>query len=334
MEEAFGEGVEEREGRHRRQATSHDIGCRTHDQDVGNQRLSDRPNHSQPDHLTANERSGPEVARDLSPSEGSGDIPVATSDLEKQAGDHLPGDPPAAVLIGFADMVRFQGALLGLGLLIGYLLGFLTGDGGISSADATTGETTSTEAPLWSLDWLGFGLGWSVAFGVGVAVILLGLVVWMERQGWAWLTEIERVVQQALVPRLMRCSIWQLACLAALAGVGEELLFRWAFQGGVELALRWLQAGDLLAVAGWPTRDGMTFLLAAMISAFLFGLCHAVTRAYWVLASFMGLVFSAVVVCGGGILAAILAHGLYDFLVFLMLRHEAKLQGSDAPAAV
>lgn len=223
---------------------------------------------------------------------------------------------------------------MGLGLLIGYLLGFLTGDGGISSADATTGETTSTEAPLWSLDWLGFGLGWSVAFGVGVAVILLGLVVWMERQGWAWLTEIERVVQQALVPRLMRCSIWQLACLAALAGVGEELLFRWAFQGGVELALRWLQAGDLLAVAGWPTRDGMTFLLAAMISAFLFGLCHAVTRAYWVLASFMGLVFSAVVVCGGGILAAILAHGLYDFLVFLMLRHEAKLQGSDAPAAV
>lgn len=334
MEEASGKGLEERKVGDRRQTASYDIGCRSHDQDLGNRRLSDPPNHSLTDDLTANDRSGPEVARDLRPSEGSGEIPVATSDPEKQAGDHLPGDPPAAVLIGFADMVRFQGALLAVGLLLGYLFGFLAGDVGIAPSDAATGDRSSTQAPLWSLDWLGFGLGWAVAIGVGVAVTLLWLVVWMDRQGWAWLTEIEQVVQQALVPSLVRCSIWQLACLAALAGVGEELLFRWAIQGGIELGLRWLQVGELLAVASWVTGDAATFLLAAVVSAFLFGLCHAVTRAYWVLASLMGLVFSLMVVSGGGLLAAILAHGLYDFLVFLLLRHQANGKASGASTAV
>ena len=246
------------------------------------------------------------------------------------------GQSPAdrrSPMVGFADMMRFQAALLGLGLLLGYLLGFLSSDGGVIAEGTATGETARDPTPLWSLDWFGYGLGWTVAIGVGLAVTLLGMVVWMERQGWAWLAEIERVVQQALVPSLVRCSVWQLACLAALAGVGEELLFRWALQGGVELGLRWLQVGESMAAAGWITRDAATFLLAAMVSAFLFGLCHAVTRAYWVLASLMGLVFSMVVVSGGGLVAAILAHGLYDFLVFLMLCREAKWKPSGASTA-
>lgn len=330
--------------------------------------------------MTPEDNSRSEVAPAGHRSEVPTEFVTELADHKYQAGDHLPGDSPAVLLVdarsdpsacvetvppvgvrvdtsadpgsaglfgvegrepadrrgptvGFVDMLRFQSALLGVGLLLGYLLGFLSSGGGIVAAGTAIGETASGPTPLWSLDWFGFGLGWTVAIGVGLAVTLLGLVRWMDSQGWAWLSEIERVVQQALVPSLLRCSIWQLACLAALAGVGEELLFRWAIQGGVELGLRWLQVGEFLSVAGWITRDAVTFLLAALVSAFLFGLCHAVTRAYWVLASLMGLVFSLVVVSGGGLLAAILAHGLYDFLVFLMLRREAKWKPSGASKA-
>ena len=230
-----------------------------------------------------------------------------------------PAEPNGAgPIIGFGDMARFQAGLLAVGLFFGYLLGFIGGDAGSATA-GLVGEGVPESRPLWSVDWLGRGLLESVVTGVGVAVALVMLVQWMERRQWAWLREIERVVQGALVPSLRRCSLWQLACLAGLAGLGEELLFRWAIQGALESGLR----RDGWLAGGWGFgSDAVAYGLAAGCAALLFGLCHAVTRAYLILASLMGLLFSAVVVGGGGLLAAILAHGLYDFLVFLMLRRE------------
>jgi hypothetical protein len=225
-------------------------------------------------------------------------------------------------LVHFNTMVRFQGSLLGLALLLGYCLGFLPAVSGGADGMPRTGDAAAE--PLRSLNWLGNGWAWALVMGGGVALLLVMIVRWMERQRWAWLSKIERVVEQVLVPSLQACSIWQLASLAALAGVGEELLFRWALQGGFEMGLRWVGIGRALDPAGWLSGHDIDFWLAAIVSASIFGLCHAVTRAYWVLAAVLGLLFSLLVVAGGGLVAAILAHGLYDFLVFLMLCRAAE----------
>lgn len=264
--------------------------------------------------MAGNHRVGDSPAFDLADTVELGE----TSDSDSRAAAMTRALSERGPLVGFGTMVRFQGALLGLALLLGYLLGFLspqidsTPEGLPSPGDYADGS-------LRSLNWLGYGWPWSVTMGVGVAIGLVLLVRWMERQQWAWLVEIEGVVEQVLVPSLRACSVWQLAGLAALAGIGEELLFRWAIQGGLELGLRWMGVADAFSSVRGLSGPDVVFLLAALVSAVLFGLCHAVTRAYGYLASALGLLFSLIVVGGGGLVAAILAHGLYDFLVFLML---------------
>ncbi|MDP1564599.1 MAG: CPBP family glutamic-type intramembrane protease [Pirellulaceae bacterium] len=203
-------------------------------------------------------------------------------------------------------MAAFQSAILVLGITLGV---------GLQYAQVAAPRET-----LESVNWWGNGPVFAVAIGVGLALGMLGTMYWLKRMGWAWFLEIETILDQLLVPSLRRCGLWQLLVLALLAGVGEELLFRWAIQGWLELLGHWLLADRVFAHDPFLiVSDSLAYVGAATITAVLFGLCHAVTRAYWVLAAVMGLIFSLVVVGGGGLVGAIIAHGLYDFLAFLWL---------------
>jgi uncharacterized protein len=213
-------------------------------------------------------------------------------------------------------MAAFQSAILLLGIALGV---------GLSYAQNSEPETALKSVTWWgSVDlwspvefWAPFA---SVLIGVTLAVLMLVGVYWLSRMDWAWFSDIETLLERALVPSLRRCQIWQLLVLAILAGVGEELLFRWAVQGWLELFGNWLIADLIFPQGQWSnSASWVAFGFAAVVSSVLFGLCHAVTRAYWVLASGMGLIFSLVVVGGGGLVGAITAHGLYDFLAFLWL---------------
>jgi membrane protease YdiL (CAAX protease family) len=101
------------------------------------------------------------------------------------------------------------------------------------------------------------------------------------------------------------CSLAELALLAAVAGISEEVLFRGVVQVG------------LARVLGEPGA-----LLAASV---LFGLVHFATRAYAVLAGVMGLYLGAVFLLQGTLLAPIITHALYDFiaLIFVARRYRA-----------
>lgn len=203
-------------------------------------------------------------------------------------------------------MAAFQSAILLLGIPLGVGLRYA--------------QDAEPRVTLESVNWWGNGPVSAVAIGVALALGMLGAVHWLKRMGWAWFREIETILDQLLVPSLRRCRIGQLFVLALLAGVGEELLFRWAIQGWLELFGHWLLADRVLTkVPFLIASHSLVFIGAATITAVLFGLCHAVTRAYWILAAVMGLIFSFVVVGGGGLIGAIIAHGLYDFLAFLWL---------------
>ncbi|MBL8888584.1 MAG: CPBP family intramembrane metalloprotease [Planctomycetaceae bacterium] len=211
-------------------------------------------------------------------------------------------------------MMAFQSLILVLGFLLGLALKF---------------AMTASE-PLWSDSWLGRGPWFAVSGGAMLAMVMFAGVWLLSQRGWAWLTEIQQILDQVLIPSLRKCRYWQLLVLAMLAGIGEELLFRWAMQGWFELGLRGLFDSPMsLGLAPSPT-ERWAFAGAILLTSIVFGLCHAITRAYCALATMMGLVFSGVVVCGGGLVGAMIAHGLYDFLAFVWLcRRAGDLANAD-----
>ncbi len=119
---------------------------------------------------------------------------------------------------------------------------------------------------------------------------------------------------EQLGPVLVSRSAAELALIAMLAGLAEELLFR----GVVQVALaRVLPEGGALVVAS-----------AA------FGLAHFVTPTYAVLAAVAGLYLGALYLLQGSLLVPVIAHALYDFLALLYLvrRFRASLLTPAPPA--
>jgi hypothetical protein len=108
-------------------------------------------------------------------------------------------------------------------------------------------------------------------------------------------------------------SIAQFATVAALAGVGEELLFRGSLQ---------------TALSNWTTP-----IIGLVITSVLFGLAHALSKLYFVFAVAVGAFLGWLTLKYNDLLAPIIAHGLYDFLALAYLSRR-KQQTIHQPAAV
>jgi uncharacterized protein len=171
-----------------------------------------------------------------------------------------------------------------------------------------------TQLPLGP--WPGEGPGWlsldsSVFWGIGWGLLgtipLLTLLLAVERAPIRAIRELAELVRHHLGPLLEQAPWWQLGLLALLAGVGEELLFR-----------GWLQHG----VGGWlfGSPDGWASILMAGVA---FGVCHAVTRTYAIVAGLVGVYLGWLQSVSGHLLAPIVAHGTYDFIALLYLLRAA-----------
>jgi uncharacterized protein len=156
------------------------------------------------------------------------------------------------------------------------------------------------------------------------AVPPLLLLVASERFQIPALLRIKRLVLETLGPPLAACRWYELILVAALAGLGEELLFRGVAQS---LCERWLPlTGD------WNRAGSL------ILPNVVFGLLHLITPTYAVLAGAMGVYFGVLLDITGSrnVLAPILAHGLYDYCAFLVIvwtiRREHSLHSSQQPA--
>ena len=98
-------------------------------------------------------------------------------------------------------------------------------------------------------------------------------------------------------------SVAEIVAISALAGVGEEILFRGAVQ----------------ASFGWP------------IATVAFGACHlGLSRRGWVLAAraaMAGGVLAGLAIATGGLVAPIVAHAGYDFAALLWIRRQVRARG-------
>lgn len=138
-----------------------------------------------------------------------------------------------------------------------------------------------------------------VATALMVALLALSAVVLH-----GWFREAERLVQP-LVDTLFRGrGPGPVVAVCGLAGVGEELLFRGVLQA-------WLA--------------GLTGTVSAVVlAAVVFGAVHYLSRAYFVMATLIGVYLGALYELSGNLVVPILVHALYDALAvaYVLVRHE------------
>ena len=159
----------------------------------------------------------------------------------------------------------------------------------------------------------------AVLLGLAAALPPFLLLVAIDRFRFSALERIKRIVLELLGPALVACRWYELVFVAALAGVGEELVFRGVLQ---RLFERWFDfhgAGPLAGLFG---------------SNVIFGLLHLLTPTYALLAAGMGIYFGLLLDASHppNLIAPILAHGLYDYLAFLLLRQAARTERTLSPS--
>ena len=141
----------------------------------------------------------------------------------------------------------------------------------------------------------------AIAYGIAGTMPLFLMFLTLEQIKVESIIKIKNVLLETLGPSLHRYHWTDLLILASIAGLSEELLFRGVIQPWVE--------------SSW----GMT---AGLIGGnIIFGLAHAVTPLYAVLATLVGIYLSLSMDYGGdrNLLVPMVIHGLYDFLAFISL---------------
>jgi uncharacterized protein len=153
--------------------------------------------------------------------------------------------------------------------------------------------------PMDSFHWSWIDLGWG-----GIATLpplaLLALSLYLP---WEPFQRIVRLLNQTILPHFRECALFEIAVIAFLAGLGEEMLFRPIVQEGLS---HWI--GSAYGPA-----------LGLTAAAIVFGLLHGMTVTYAILAGVIGLYLGGIWLLNGNLLVPITTHALYDFLALAAL---------------
>lgn len=148
----------------------------------------------------------------------------------------------------------------------------------------------------------------AVAIGTSFAIVTFLL--------FAWIYRFNSKFARALLNDTRRVSgifdgySWvHLGCVAALAGAGEELLFRGFLQ-------TWLSNHFALT---W----------AILVASIIFGLLHYLSHAYFISVTLMSIAFGVAYHITGSLLMVMVWHGVYDFIALVVLVKYPKLVSGD-----
>lgn len=160
-----------------------------------------------------------------------------------------------------------------------------------------------------------FGAPLAAAVARGVAATLPMLLVfgWLVNSSRPVLRQLREQVEWLVGEMFPSGSIAQFAMVAALAGVGEELLFRGALQ---------------TKIGQWTTP-----VAGLVITSFLFGLAHALSKLYFVFAVAVGGFLGWLAFEYHDLVAPMVAHGMYDFVALVYLSRRAKRRAQQQEAS-
>ena len=139
----------------------------------------------------------------------------------------------------------------------------------------------------------------AIGMAVGETLPMLLLAWWSLHTHWLPVVRLVETVRKAVVPMFAGTSVYALALVSFLAGVGEEALFRGVL---LSVATKWL--GGLGALAA---------------TSVLFGLAHFVTPGYALVAALVGAYLGGLALLHQNILIPMVVHALYDFVALAYL---------------
>jgi hypothetical protein len=148
--------------------------------------------------------------------------------------------------------------------------------------------------------------------GVFAALPMLGLLAWCLRTSYGPMRRLVAMVEERLGPLLAGASTRGIVLLAALAGLGEEVLFRGVIQAGLA--------------------ERLPLWVALVLASLLFGIGHWLSASYAVLAGLIGLYLGLVFVAADNLLAPIVAHAVYDVVALAVLVRRAPARGGETPS--
>ncbi len=141
----------------------------------------------------------------------------------------------------------------------------------------------------------------AVLYGFFGTVPLYLIFMAMEHMPYDSIQKIRQILIDTIGASMNKQNWADLFILAAIAGVAEEVLFRGVIQPWMENS--------------WGMNPGL------IISSMLFGLIHAVTPLYAILATVISIYLGLSLDYGGerNLLTPIVIHALYDFLAFIAI---------------
>jgi uncharacterized protein len=172
----------------------------------------------------------------------------------------------------------FEGGLAILALILGWMFGI---------------DTMAT------FHWAWIDVCWGIVATLPLLVIF-GFLLFLS---WEPFRKIRRFLNQSVLPLFRQCGILEIAVIALLAGLGEELIFRSIIQYGLARQM--------------SSPYGM--ILGLAVATVVFAFCHFVTFTYAILAGAIGLYLGILWLLTGNLLAPIIVHSLYDFIAILIL---------------
>lgn len=157
-------------------------------------------------------------------------------------------------------------------------------------------------APLDDVVW-----NWTDA-AIGTAAVLPLLLAFFTFKG------LREIVVDVVGKPLSRCSWYDLVLLAAVAGFSEELLFRGVLQPWIGRLHPW------------------TGIIAANL---IFGLLHAVTPTYAIVATAFGFYLSWLSASPGepNLLRPMVTHAVYDYIAFLLVVRDYRRRPEEVTGA-
>lgn len=144
---------------------------------------------------------------------------------------------------------------------------------------------------LWAtLHW-----SWNdVLWGTLGAIPPLVIILLIDRYPMGPFRHVADISDRILRPLLKNCKWPDYFLLATLAGFCEELLFR-----------GWLQPFIAQYVPLWAS---------ILIGGFVFGLCHLLTSAYFIIAWLISIYLAMLLVWSDNLLVPMVTHGVYDLI--------------------
>ncbi len=145
----------------------------------------------------------------------------------------------------------------------------------------------------------GMSYGVAIFWGLAGSVATYAVIMMLTRLPGLFRESLESHLEQ--LHRFACDYSWLvLVTLSALAGVGEELLFRGAIQGGLA--------------------QHVPEVVAIVAASVLFGLVHYLSFTYFIVATGLGLVLGTAYMLTDSLVLVMVWHGVYDMMALYCLR--------------